>query len=344
MVISVETTLQHPKRGFIKLEDTVAVTDTGFEIYGEGARGWNRAGTARRADQPRRAWSAAATREIRRSASASARASRTGSTRVAPLSSPHRPCGAGEPGHVLLGRDQRGRMPPRQVQKPPGVVLAEPVDDRGRRQPPPRPRPAPAALQRSAAARRCRPRRRRARPSASRCVPAGTTLARSTGPAKRWRSHSVTGRPRRDGRALVDDDGVGQLELELERRPQRACRHHQAVAEAAAAVDDGDRQVLGQCRVLQAVVHDDDGHGMRPDLDGARTAAGGRGQPASARPWRAAAPRRRRRAPRRSRRSPNRVPTGARRSRASAPPARGRPPSGARTDGWRAASCRCRRP
>jgi Xaa-Pro aminopeptidase len=44
MVISVETTLQHPKRGFIKLEDTVAVTDTGFEIYGEGARGWNRAG------------------------------------------------------------------------------------------------------------------------------------------------------------------------------------------------------------------------------------------------------------------------------------------------------------
>ena len=44
MVVSVETTLQHPKRGFIKLEDTIAVTDTGFEIYGEGARGWNRGG------------------------------------------------------------------------------------------------------------------------------------------------------------------------------------------------------------------------------------------------------------------------------------------------------------
>ena len=44
MVISVETTLKHPKRGFIKLEDTVAVTDTGFAIYGEGARGWNRGG------------------------------------------------------------------------------------------------------------------------------------------------------------------------------------------------------------------------------------------------------------------------------------------------------------
>ena len=46
MVVSVETTLQHPQRGFIKLEDTVVVTDTGFEIYGEGGRGWNRGGTA----------------------------------------------------------------------------------------------------------------------------------------------------------------------------------------------------------------------------------------------------------------------------------------------------------
>jgi len=46
MVVSVETTLQHPQRGFIKLEDTVVVTDNGFEIYGEGGRGWNRGGTA----------------------------------------------------------------------------------------------------------------------------------------------------------------------------------------------------------------------------------------------------------------------------------------------------------
>ena len=44
MVVSVETTLAHPKRGFIKLEDTAVVTDKGCEIYGEGARGWNRAG------------------------------------------------------------------------------------------------------------------------------------------------------------------------------------------------------------------------------------------------------------------------------------------------------------
>jgi Xaa-Pro aminopeptidase len=46
MVISVETTLLHPRRGFIKLEDTVAVTQTGYEIYGNRARGWNRAGRA----------------------------------------------------------------------------------------------------------------------------------------------------------------------------------------------------------------------------------------------------------------------------------------------------------
>ncbi len=44
-VISVETTLKHSARGFIKLEDTVVVTDSGHEIYGEGARGWNRAAT-----------------------------------------------------------------------------------------------------------------------------------------------------------------------------------------------------------------------------------------------------------------------------------------------------------
>jgi Xaa-Pro aminopeptidase len=46
MVISVETTLAHPKRGFVKLEDTVVVTGAGCDIYGEGARGWNRGGTA----------------------------------------------------------------------------------------------------------------------------------------------------------------------------------------------------------------------------------------------------------------------------------------------------------
>ncbi|WP_158816318.1 Xaa-Pro peptidase family protein [Methylocapsa sp. S129] len=44
MVISIETTLQHPRRGFIKLEDTVAVTDNGWEAFGDHGRGWNRGG------------------------------------------------------------------------------------------------------------------------------------------------------------------------------------------------------------------------------------------------------------------------------------------------------------
>lgn len=46
MVLSVETTMLHPTRGFIKLEDTVAVTATGYEMFGERGRGWNRGGTA----------------------------------------------------------------------------------------------------------------------------------------------------------------------------------------------------------------------------------------------------------------------------------------------------------
>jgi Xaa-Pro aminopeptidase len=45
MVLSVETTLPHPRRGFIKLEDTVVVTATGCEGFGDRGRGWNRAGT-----------------------------------------------------------------------------------------------------------------------------------------------------------------------------------------------------------------------------------------------------------------------------------------------------------
>jgi Xaa-Pro aminopeptidase len=46
MVVSVETTLKHPRRGFIKLEDTVVVTPTVFEVYGDRIRGWNKAGVA----------------------------------------------------------------------------------------------------------------------------------------------------------------------------------------------------------------------------------------------------------------------------------------------------------
>ena len=42
MVISIETTLPHKRRGFIKLEDTIAVTANGYQAFGDGARGWNR--------------------------------------------------------------------------------------------------------------------------------------------------------------------------------------------------------------------------------------------------------------------------------------------------------------
>ena len=46
MVISIETTLGHERRGFIKLEDTVAVTASGWEAYGDHGRGWNRGNSA----------------------------------------------------------------------------------------------------------------------------------------------------------------------------------------------------------------------------------------------------------------------------------------------------------
>jgi Xaa-Pro aminopeptidase len=44
MVLSIETTLLHERRGFIKLEDTVAVTDDGYRAFGDAARSWTVAG------------------------------------------------------------------------------------------------------------------------------------------------------------------------------------------------------------------------------------------------------------------------------------------------------------
>ncbi|MBV8848464.1 MAG: aminopeptidase P family protein [Methylobacteriaceae bacterium] len=44
MVISIETTMTHPTRGFVKLEDTVLVTESGCEGLGDTGRGWNIAG------------------------------------------------------------------------------------------------------------------------------------------------------------------------------------------------------------------------------------------------------------------------------------------------------------
>ena len=44
MVLSVETTMLHPTRGFIKLEDTVVVRSTGYELFGTEGRGWTVSG------------------------------------------------------------------------------------------------------------------------------------------------------------------------------------------------------------------------------------------------------------------------------------------------------------
>jgi Xaa-Pro aminopeptidase len=41
MVLSIETGIKHPEAGFIKLEDTVVVTETGWEAYGDWGREWN---------------------------------------------------------------------------------------------------------------------------------------------------------------------------------------------------------------------------------------------------------------------------------------------------------------
>jgi len=41
MVISIETAFRHPSRGYVKLEDTVAVSSAGCIGFGDGARGWN---------------------------------------------------------------------------------------------------------------------------------------------------------------------------------------------------------------------------------------------------------------------------------------------------------------
>ena len=41
MVLSIETGIKHPEAGFIKLEDTVVVTETAWEAYGDWGREWN---------------------------------------------------------------------------------------------------------------------------------------------------------------------------------------------------------------------------------------------------------------------------------------------------------------
>lgn len=45
MVLSIETWAESPQVGFVKLEDTLIVTEDGWEAPGDTGRGWNRAGT-----------------------------------------------------------------------------------------------------------------------------------------------------------------------------------------------------------------------------------------------------------------------------------------------------------
>jgi Xaa-Pro aminopeptidase len=44
MVLSIESWVESDQVGFIKLEDTLIVTDQGWEAPGDTGRGWNRAG------------------------------------------------------------------------------------------------------------------------------------------------------------------------------------------------------------------------------------------------------------------------------------------------------------
>ena len=111
------------------------------------------------------------------------------------------------------------------------------------------------------------------------------------------------------------------------------------------AVDDGDRQVLGQRRVLQAVVHDDGADLAPARLDGARARGAIAGHERRARRGQAAAARRR---SGRGATRPSSTQTGPR--VASAVAARkktgGHAALQAAVARWRsrAASCRCRRP
>jgi hypothetical protein len=44
MVLSIETWVEDGTVGFVKLEDTLIVSETGWEAPGDAGRGWNPAG------------------------------------------------------------------------------------------------------------------------------------------------------------------------------------------------------------------------------------------------------------------------------------------------------------
>ena len=75
--------------------------------------------------------------------------------------------------------------------------------------------------------------------------------------------HAITARDLEQGVGAVrrsdDDKRLRARHLHVEGCAQRTGRDHPAVADAAAAVDQEDRQVLDQRRILKAVVHHNDG-------------------------------------------------------------------------------------
>ena len=60
--------------------------------------------------------------------------------------------------------------------------------------------------------------------------------------------------------AIADQQqGVGARHLLVERRAQRSRRHDEPIAEPDAAVHHDQAEILDELRVLEAVIHDDDG-------------------------------------------------------------------------------------
>ena len=75
---------------------------------------------------------------------------------------------------------------------------------------------------------------------------------------------------RRVAAGADDDQSIGAGDLGIERRAQGARRHHQPIADAKPCIDHDQRQVLGETRILEAVIHDDGGRIGVLDRLGAR--------------------------------------------------------------------------
>ena len=79
----------------------------------------------------------------------------------------------------------------------------------------------------------------------------------------------------RSGIVADHQQRVGALHLRGERRAQRPSRKDATIADAAPAVDHGDGPILGERRILQAVIHDHDGRALGFRQRGAGDAVAG---------------------------------------------------------------------